>query len=279
MGYRTLQTVITDVESVEATLGAATAVAMREDAHLDILAVGIDNTQVSYYYAGAPVMLAHETLERAKADAAAIEAAVRTYMGRQDARWACESAVAQTGTLAGLVAMRARFCDLVVLPRPYGKGRGVEAEASVEAALFDGQAPVLVMPGADLPKPFGSRIVVAWNQSTEALNAARRALPFLKKADLVNIAVIDPPQHGPERSDPGGPLSLMLSRHGVKAQVSVLAKTMPRVSDVLARHVRDENADLLVMGAYGHSRFREAILGGATRNMLEKAEVPVLMAH
>jgi nucleotide-binding universal stress UspA family protein len=71
----------------------------------------------------------------------------------------------------------------------------------------------------------------------------------------------------------------MLVRHGVKAEVTVLARTMPKISDVLARHCRDVDADLLVMGAYSHSRFREAILGGATRNMLEAAEIPVFMAH
>jgi nucleotide-binding universal stress UspA family protein len=71
----------------------------------------------------------------------------------------------------------------------------------------------------------------------------------------------------------------MLSRHGVRAEVSVLAKTMPRVCDILTRHARDIDADLLVMGAYGHSRFRESILGGATRNMLEMAQIPVFMAH
>jgi nucleotide-binding universal stress UspA family protein len=71
----------------------------------------------------------------------------------------------------------------------------------------------------------------------------------------------------------------MLVRHGVHAEVTVLARSLPRVSDVLARHVLDEDADMLVMGAYGHSRFREAILGGATRNMLEQATVPVLMAR
>ncbi len=107
----------------------------------------------------------------------------------------------------------------------------------------------------------------------------RAALPLLKAADLVNIAIVDPSSHGPERSDPGGALSQLLSRHGVKTEVSVLAKTMPRVSDVLNRHVRDTDADMMVMGAYGHSRFREAILGGTTRNMLEQAEVPVFMAH
>jgi nucleotide-binding universal stress UspA family protein len=109
--------------------------------------------------------------------------------------------------------------------------------------------------------------------------ATRQALPLLKGADKVNITVIDPPTQGEERSDPGGMLCQMLVRHGVHAEVSVLARSLPRVSDVLARHIWDQNADMLVMGAYGHSRFREAILGGATRNMLEKAEVPVLMAH
>ena len=109
--------------------------------------------------------------------------------------------------------------------------------------------------------------------------AVRRALPFLKRADLVNITVIDPPAQAPERSDPGGLLCQMLVRHGVKAEVSVLARTLPRVSDVLNRARARQNADMLVMGAYGHSRFREAILGGATRDMLEQAEVPVFMAH
>ena len=99
------------------------------------------------------------------------------------------------------------------------------------------------------------------------------------RADQVWITIVDPPTHGAERSDPGGALCQMLVRHGVKAEVTVLARTMPRISEVLARHVRDMNADMLVMGAYGHSRFRQAILGGATRNTLESTEVPVFMAH
>jgi nucleotide-binding universal stress UspA family protein len=104
-------------------------------------------------------------------------------------------------------------------------------------------------------------------------------MPFLRRAEMVQIVVVDPPTHGPERSDPGGLLCQLMVRHGVNAEVAVLAKTMPRVSEVLARQVRDIDAELLVMGAYGHSRFREAILGGATRDMLERAEVPVLLAH
>ncbi|MFN6979312.1 MAG: universal stress protein, partial [Gemmobacter sp.] len=127
--------------------------------------------------------------------------------------------------------------------------------------------------------PKFDRVVVGWNQGAEALAAVRQALPLLIGAGMVNIAVIDPPAHGPERSDPGGQLSAWLSRHGVRTEVSVLARTMPRTSDVLARHVRDQAADMLVMGAYGHSRFRQAILGGTTRNTLEQAQVPVFLAR
>ncbi len=139
--------------------------------------------------------------------------------------------------------------------------------------------PVLILPdGASFPDEI-KNIVAAWNDSPEALRAIRSALPFLMEANTVCVAIIDPPSHGPERSDPGGALSQMLARHGVQVEVAVLAKTMPRISDILNRHARDKDAQLVVMGAYGHSRFREAIMGGATRHMLELAEVPVLMTH
>lgn len=286
MAYKSLLTVATDSERLAATIAAAGEIAVSQDGHLDILALGIDRTQVGYSYVGSGAVLLQVALERAEAEARAVEAAAKAAAAAQPPtlRWSSEAAVAQLGGLVDLVAMRARFSDLVVVARPYGPDRGAEGEAIVEAALFEGQAPVLILPEpvvtqAQTGRRMGRRIVVAWNQSREAMAAVRRALPFLKRADLVSITVIDPPAHGAERSDPGGMLCQMLVRHGVKAEVSVLARTMPRVSDVLARHVRDIDADMVVMGAYGHSRFREAILGGATRNMLEQAEVPVFMAH
>lgn len=281
MSYKTISTIVTQAAQAESGVEAAARLAMALDAHLDVLALGLDRTQVGYSYVGGGAVMLQVAMDRAEADAKAAEAAARKALDAQPGtlRWAVEGAVAQMGGLVDLVALRARFADLVVLPQPYGDNIGAEAEAVVEAALFEGQAPVLVLPSKPTANALPSRIVIGWNQSREAMVAVRRALPFLKKAALVNIAVIDPPAHGPERSDPGGALCQMLVRHGVKAEVSVLARAMPRISDVLNRHVRDMDADMLVMGAYGHSRFREAILGGATRNMLENAEVPVLMAH
>lgn len=282
MAYKSILTIVTSADSAKAVVGAAGALARAQDGHLDILALGIDRTQIGYSYVGSGAVLMQVALARAETDAKELEAEARkAAAGVADGlRWSAEAAVAQIGGLSDLVALRARFADLVVLPRPYGDGRGPEDEAVVEAALFQGQAPVLI-----LPDPLrdnlvaGRRILLAWNQSAEAMAAARRALPFLKRADTVRVTVIDPPAHGPERSDPGGLICQMLVRHGVHAEVAVLARTMPRVSDVIARAARDMDADMIVMGAYGHSRLREAILGGATRNMLEAAEIPVLMAR
>lgn len=279
MSYKTLLTFVVNGEMLKPTLDFAITMARQEDAHLEVCCLGVDHTQVGYFYAGAPAMVYQETLDRARDEAEALEKTVRSRLDAADIRWSVDSAVVQMGGLASLVALRARFADLVIQPRPYGEGRGIEDEAIIESAMFDGQTPVYVLPD-DIPEaPAARRIVVAWNQSNEAMRAIRRALPLLKAADLVNIAIIDPPQHGPERSDPGGMLTQTLSRHGVRAEVSVLAKTMPRTTDVLLRHLRDQDGDLMVMGAYSHSRFREAILGGTTRNMLELSDKPIFMAH
>ena len=282
MAYKSILTVVNFVADVPVTIASASRLARSQDAHLDILVLGIDRTQLGYTYIGSGAELMQIAIERAEEDARSIETAVTEALKAEpeDLRYSVEAAVTQIGALTDLVAQRARFADLVVLARPYGAGKGADSEAVVEAALFEGRVPVVVLPAKGLPEnPVPRRVVLAWNQSAEAMAATRQSLPFLKSADKVDITVIDPPQHGPERSDPGGHLCQMLVRHGVKAEVSVLAKSLPKVSEVIARHVADIDADLLVMGAYGHSRFREAILGGATRSMLEQAQVPVLMAR
>ena len=281
MAYKSLLTVATSAEGLVPVVSAAARIAQQSDAHLDALALGVDRTQIGYAYVGSGAVLLADGMDRAEADARAVDKALKAAIGAQlpGLRVATDSAVTQLGALTGLVASRARYADLVILPLPYGEGRGVEDEAVIEAALFEGNAPVLVIPPKGMAEGAPRRVVVAWDQSREALVAARRAMPFLRQAETVSIVVIDPPAHGTERSDPGGLLCQMLVRHGVNAEVTVLARTLPRVSDVLVRHVRDKNADLLVMGAYGHSRFREAILGGATRDMLETADVPILLAH
>ena len=279
MSYKTIFTAVTDQAIVDSTVEHAAAVADWMQAHLEVMAFGVDRTQTGYYYAGANAMVLQESLNRATEDSKTLAAMTRKALNRWGDRWAVEEGVAQLPDIGRHVALRARFADLAVLPKPYGDDHGIELEPILESALFEAQVPALIVPDDVTPKVQPERVVVAWNESPEALRAVRAAMPLLKGASRVNVVIIDPPAHGPNRSDPGGMLSQFLSRHGVNVEIDVLSRTLPRVSDVLLRHVADLDAHMVVMGAYGHSRFREAILGGATRHMLELTPVPVFMAH
>ncbi len=279
MAYKSLFCVLTDPALVHSSVAHAEALAIQMDAHLEVLCFGVDRTQTGYYYAGANSVVIQETLSRATAEAELLGEQARAQLKGSFARWSVQHGVAQLADIGRHVAGHARFCDLTVLPKPYGESHGAELEPVIEGALFEGNCPVLVVPDDVEPKADPGRVLIAWNEGDEALRAVKAALPVLKTAQSVHVVVIDPPQHGPNRSDPGGLLSQFLARHGVKTEIDVLSKTLPRVSDVMLRHAADMQADLIVMGAYGHSRFREAILGGATRNILEQAEIPVFMAH
>lgn len=279
MTYNCLFSALTDESLVESTLAHAVAAARAHDTHLDVLCLGVDRSQTGYYYAGASAVVLQETISRAHEESEAIEKKVREVLDGAGIRWATEKGVSQLADLGRHVGTRARFSDLAILPKPYGEARGAELEPVTESILFEGHTPALVVPDDAKTNPRPGRIMIGWNESTEALNAVRAAIPVLREAEVVHVVIIDPPAHGPTRSDPGGQLSQYLARHGVKVEIDVLSKTLPRISDVLIRHAGDMDADLIVMGAYGHSRFREAIFGGATRYMLEHATYPVLMAH
>lgn len=284
MAFRSITTISTNSATQSALIHNAALVAEQARAHLDVLCLGLDRTQPGFYYAGTSAIVFQDNLANAHAYCEQLEADAHATLQGGTIDWSITGVTAQAVAVNNLIAQRARYADLVVLPRPYGGTDGNtkhdrENEAIVEAALFNANTPVLILPDDTAYPEQLNNIVIAWNDSAEALRAARAALPLLKAAKNVCIAIIDPPAHSPERSDPGGALAQMLARHGVRAEVSVLARTLPRISDTLNSYVQDKAAQMIVMGAYGHSRFREAIMGGATRHMLEHAQVPVFMAH
>lgn len=279
MSYNCLFSVVTAEDLVDDVMAHAVAMAAAHDAHLDVLCLGVDRSQTGYYYAGASAVILQETIARAHTESEAVEKRVIKALDGSGIRWATETGVAQLADLGRHVSARARFSDLVILPRPYGEGRGIELEPVTESALFEGHTPALIVPPGIEPVPSPKRVMIGWNEGAEALSAVRAAMPLLVQADTVHVVVIDPPSHGPNRSDPGGLLSQYLARHDVKVEIDVLTKTLPRISDVMLRHAADIDADMVVMGAYGHSRFREAVFGGATRYMLEQAGMPVFMSH
>lgn len=279
MAYKSLLCVISDWDHCQPALAQGVSLAKAEDAHLEVLCLGVDLTQVTSYYAGANAFILQETISRAMEHAEALKEHVEAELRGESILWSTCTSVAALADIGRHIAARSRFADLVILPHPYGKDVGPEHEPVTEAALFEGRAPVLVVPSKGTLSLAPERVIIGWNESAEAMAAVRSSLPILKRASWVNITVIDPPVHSPNRSDPGGMLSQFLSRHGVTAEITVLSKTLPRISDVLIRHVIDRQADMIVMGAYGHSRLREAIFGGATREMLEEAKAPLFLAH
>jgi nucleotide-binding universal stress UspA family protein len=287
MSYKTLLTVVTPAPDADPRPGAARLAALRaaigmaraEDAHLDVIALGVDRTQVGYAYPATTPILYREMIERAQSDAVAVADTVRGVLAAEDIRWAVHTEVGQVGAIAGIVARHARFADLALLGAPTGDAAQPEAEAVVEAVLFEGECPAIILPAGQDTAPGTDRIVIGWNQSAEALAAVRRALPLLQRARDVAIAIIDPPSQGVDAPDPGVLLSQMLARHGVPCEIAILPRTLPRVGEVLTRYAQDRDADMLVMGAYGHSRFRESIFGGATRSLLRKPPVPIFMTH
>lgn len=280
MGYKTISVTVTDSKSDAHVLTAAAMLAQREAAHLDIYCLGIDPARYVTIADGSAAMFMELGLDEARKQAALLGAWAKTALPFGLEQYSVQTDIISQLGLESDAARLVRYSDLVVAGKPYGKGHSALQVAVLEAALFGTGAPVFIVPDGvvDMGKPF-SRIMVAWNESDEALSAIRRALPLLQSAKHVDVVLVDPPSHSAERSDPGGAVSLFLARHGVKAEVSILARSLPQVSGILLRFAREHGVDAVVMGAYGHSRFREAILGGATRDMLELADIPVIMAR
>ena len=181
------------------------------------------------------------------------------------------------GTTREILALHGRYADLLVLGQddPESDSAGL-----LEAVVFDSGRPVLAIPFAGTFKTIGKRVLVGWNASREASRALHDALPLIAKAETATVFLANPTRgldgHGEE---PGADIARHMVRHGLKVEVAkVIANDVPD-SALLLNHASDMGADLLVMGAYGHSRLREFILGGMTRSLLREMTVPVLLSH
>lgn len=188
----------------------------------------------------------------------------------------------EEGTVSDVVARHARYADVAVV----GKGDRDEPvkypypELSGDLVMTCGR-PVLVVPNAGHFESVGKRVLVCWNASREATRAVNDALPFLAMADKVTILAVNPGKsgNGDHGEIPSADIALHLARHGVKAEASNTAADGIDISDVILARASDLGSDLIVSGAYGHSRTREWVFGGVTENLMRDTTVPVLMSH
>ncbi|WP_319483899.1 universal stress protein [uncultured Cohaesibacter sp.] len=172
----------------------------------------------------------------------------------------------------------ARMCDLIVIGQDHPDRPEPLRADLIEAALFDSGRPILLVPYVGVEAFSAKKILVAWDGSKTSAHAVYAAMSILEKADEVQVVIVDAEKlHLP--GDPGADLAVYLSRHGVNVTVLKIPSTEGGASDALVKHVEANGNDLVVMGGYGHSRVREFILGGVTRDMLDTMPVPCLMAH
>lgn len=175
-------------------------------------------------------------------------------------------------------AVHARCADLTILgQRDPDSDEMAMIRPPPERVVLASGRPVLVVPYAGRFATVGSRVLIAWNASREAARAVADAMPLLIGAEAVSVLTIDPPNRPDEL--PGADIALHLARHGVKTEIERTVSADVPIGEVLLSRAADLGADLLVMGAYGHSRTRELLMGGATRSILGSMTVPVLMSH
>ena len=265
-------------EQSNAPLEAAVHLAERFNAHLG----GVHVTSLYHYVAAHDVWVAG-LWEACKDELrAAADSAQERF----------KSATARAGVLgewhhvdgdpATTIIDYGRVVDLIVLGQPTENAPPITREIADKIPLAAGR-PVLFVPGA-WSGSLGKRVLVAWNNSREAARAANDALPLLSGADQVIVMAVDPPADDVAREDgendiPSADITLHLARHGVEAEAARDTAAPQFVGERLLEQAERQRADLIVMGAYGHSRLKEIMLGGATRHMLMHAKVPVLMSH
>ena len=176
------------------------------------------------------------------------------------------------------VTLHARYADLVVIGQTEAADDARVPSDFPEQLVLAAGRPVLMVPSAGSFPTLGKRILVAWNGSREATRAVTDAIPLLQQADDVHIMAVNPKaaRHG---AVPGADIGLYLARHGVRVEVKTDHGAGIDAGNELLSRAADLDADLIVMGGYGHSRLKEWVLGGVTRTILESMTAPVLMSH
>ena len=178
------------------------------------------------------------------------------------------------GMIGDAAETHARYHDLIVT----GLGlNDVAMEATAETLMFGSGRPTLLVP-QDLPPPRYQHVMIAWDGSRVATRAVADARDFLRLAKTVTIAVVTDEKTLPDE-DPGLNLVDYLDRHGINSTVALVQTLRQPIGQVLQDHALEIGADMMVMGAFGHSRMRDFVMGGATAGVLRDLKLPVLLSH
>lgn len=277
MTYKTILTV-TGIDESDQDLKIAADLCKQIDAHLSVLAIALATPPIMTEVGMDAYIWAQERqpdLDRLKER----EASVARFLAEAALSGDASSEYPDIAWADEVIARRARYADLVIAGPGLLASGDVKSKV-VEGVLFHSGKPILLVPEGSRPTLKPKHVLVAWDSSLEASRALREALDVVAAADDVHVVMVEPlaGEFG-QGSEPGADVATYLARHGAKVSVDRLPSSGHSIAEVLSRHAMDISADLIVMGAYGHSRMRERIFGGVTKSMLDQPPQPVLMAH
>ena len=256
----------------------AAELARPDDGHLTGVLVTPDPPIPTWMAAGMPVGALEAAVERARKEG---ETARAVFLDIAEKAGVHPEWRMAAGPVSRITAQHARYADLVVV----GKGSAAEPDRypypdlAADLTMSCGR-PVLVVPNSGRFDRVGRDVLVCWNASREATRAVNDAMPLLRRAEKVVVLSVNPRRGSGDHGEiPSANIALHLARHGVNAEAANTVADGISVSDIVLAHVGDRGIDLIVSGAWGHSRMREWAFGGVTESLLRDTTVPVLMSH
>ena len=264
---------------IRPVVDAAVSLAIARAAHLDAVSIGYETTNVGLAFesGGAAVAAVFEIEQRRAAERAQAALAVfETEARNAGITYNLQALTSIPFEAAESISASARLHDLTVVLQPERDSDTFDNTIPVEI-LFQSGGPVLFIPHAHKGPVEPQRIGIAWDGSRLAARAVRDAAPFLARAQAITIISVN--ENDAPANASAAVLAAHLARHGLAAHIERVSADRADIQPTILSIASDTGVNLIVMGAYGHSRLRERILGGVTRAMLDSMTVPTLMSH
>ncbi len=279
MMYKTILLHVHDIRRAERLLQAAVPLARDMNAHLTALAVVPPYVVVPSTDGGTSVTI-DEHREVYRTEMVQLKRMFVEMTSGQPLTCAWREADAGFNTVAGTILEHGRCADLIIASQSDQDWVSSSLFEDPVRLVMESGRPVLLVPNDGRVSLPPKRVTVAWNGSREAARAVFDAMPMLERAEDVGIVWIDADKEHQRVGDlPTAEICVALARHGIRAQGSPASTSGGDVGQELMRQASVFGSDLLVMGCYGHSRWREFILGGASRDVLGQMRLPVLLSH
>ncbi len=281
MTIKTVLAYLPSEELCEPVLNGAVALARAHGVHV----IGL-HLEAAYYpaYGEVAIAMPPDVIEQMRKPlrerSKKLEESFKARMADENVSAEWRSGSVEYSSLPGRIIEDAVSADLVLCPQVDPSSVDVTTLDLPERLILEGGRPVLILPTGQALQTPPKRVLIAWNNSPQAARAVFDSLPLMKEAEAITILTLasgaDARREGEEHA---GHLAANLGRHGLHAKVDAVDIGNRSASDYLGTRLDEDGADLMVMGCYGHSRFRELVFGGMSRDMLGAVKVPTVMSH